>query len=185
MFILSISSVCWIYYYYYFFFYFILQYCVGFAIYQHVWFLKNSLKILLSVNIDHRFGSFLWVQILILSLGCFVTMVRLLNLCCSFIVCKLGVILSYFRGLSWKAKKLVYVKVCRTVPGTQSAVEVLTLTMTSLASKFLTLNMELFGASLVTEMVKNLPVMWETQVRSLSQKDPLEKVTAIHSSTLA
>ena len=37
----------------------------------------------------------------------------------------------------------------------------------------------------VAQMVKNLPVMWETQVRSLSQKDPLEKVTAIHSSTLA
>ena len=76
-------------------------------------------------------------------------------------------------------------KVCRTVPGTQSAVEVLTLTMTSLASKFLTLNMELFGASLVTEMVKNLPVMWETQVRSLSQEDALEKGMGTHSSILA
>ena len=37
----------------------------------------------------------------------------------------------------------------------------LTIIMTSSASKFLTLNMELFGASLVTEMVKNLPAMWE------------------------
>ena len=39
--------------------------------------------------------------------------------------------------------------------------------------------------SLVTQAVKNLPVMWETQVRSLGRKDPLEKETATHSSTLA
>ena len=32
-------------------------------------------------------------------------------------------------------------------------------------------------------MVKNLPAMWETQIRSLVQEDPLEKGTAIHSST--
>ena len=31
------------------------------------------------------------------------------------------------------------------------------------------------GSSLVTQMVKNLPAMWETQVQSLDQKDPLEK----------
>ena len=30
-------------------------------------------------------------------------------------------------------------------------------------------------ASLVDQMVKNLPAMWETQVRSLDQEDPLEK----------
>ena len=34
-------------------------------------------------------------------------------------------------------------------------------------------------------MVKNLPVMWETWVRSLSQEDPLEKGMATHSSILA
>ena len=34
-------------------------------------------------------------------------------------------------------------------------------------------------------MVKNLPEMQETQVRSLSQKDPLEKEMATHSSILA
>ena len=34
-------------------------------------------------------------------------------------------------------------------------------------------------------MVKNLPAMQETQVQSLSQEDPLEKGTAIHSSILA
>ena len=34
-------------------------------------------------------------------------------------------------------------------------------------------------------MVKNLPAMQETQVRSLGQEDPLEKGTATHSSILA
>ena len=34
--------------------------------------------------------------------------------------------------------------------------------------------MRLWG-SLVTQTVKNLPAIWETQVRSLGQEDPLEK----------
>ena len=34
-------------------------------------------------------------------------------------------------------------------------------------------------------MVKCLPMMWETWVRSLGWEDPLEKETATHSSTLA
>ena len=34
-------------------------------------------------------------------------------------------------------------------------------------------------------MVKNLPAMWEMWVLSLSQKDPLEKGIATHSSILA
>ena len=34
-------------------------------------------------------------------------------------------------------------------------------------------------------MVKHLPTTWETWVRSLGQKDPLEKEMATHSSTLA
>ena len=34
-------------------------------------------------------------------------------------------------------------------------------------------------------MVKSLPTMWETWVRSLGQEDPLEKEMAIHSSLLA
>jgi len=34
-------------------------------------------------------------------------------------------------------------------------------------------------------MVKNLPAIWETRVRSLGQEDPLEKGTATHSSILA
>ena len=39
--------------------------------------------------------------------------------------------------------------------------------------------------SLVAQMVKNLPAIWKTQVRSLGQEDPLEKGTATHSSILA
>ena len=39
-------------------------------------------------------------------------------------------------------------------------------------------------ASLVAQMLKNLPAMWETQVRFLGQEDPLEKGTATHSSIL-
>ena len=34
-------------------------------------------------------------------------------------------------------------------------------------------------------MVKRLPTMQETRVRSLGQEDPLEKAMATHSSTLA
>ena len=41
------------------------------------------------------------------------------------------------------------------------------------------------GASLVAQMVKNLPAMQETWVWSLSQEDPLEKEMATHSSILA
>ena len=40
-------------------------------------------------------------------------------------------------------------------------------------------------AFLVAQMVKRLPAMWETQVQSLGQEDPLEKEMAMHSSTLA
>ena len=40
----------------------------------------------------------------------------------------------------------------------------------------------LWGASLVAEMVKNLPTMQETWVRSLSQEDPLEKDMVTQSS---
>ena len=37
----------------------------------------------------------------------------------------------------------------------------------------------------MAQMVKNLPAMQETQVRSLDWEDPLEKETAAHSSILA
>ena len=40
-------------------------------------------------------------------------------------------------------------------------------------------------ASLVAQMIKNLPALQETQVQSLSQKDPLEKGKVAHSSILA
>ena len=41
-----------------------------------------------------------------------------------------------------------------------------------------------FGASLVAQMAKSLPAMWETQVRSLGREDLLEKEMAPHSSIL-
>ena len=40
-------------------------------------------------------------------------------------------------------------------------------------------------ASLVAQLVKNLPAMQETWVQSLGQEDPLEKEMATYSSTLA
>ena len=39
--------------------------------------------------------------------------------------------------------------------------------------------------SLVAQMVKHLPTMWETWVRSLGWEEPLEKEMATHSSILA
>ena len=39
--------------------------------------------------------------------------------------------------------------------------------------------------SLVAQMVKRLPTMQETQVRSLGREDPLEKEMATHSNILA
>ena len=41
------------------------------------------------------------------------------------------------------------------------------------------------GASLVAQVVKNLPAMQETQVSSLHQGDPLDKGMATYSSVLA
>ena len=43
----------------------------------------------------------------------------------------------------------------------------------------------LIGASLIAQLVKNLPAMWETWVQSLSWEDLLEKGKATHSSILA
>ena len=40
-------------------------------------------------------------------------------------------------------------------------------------------------SSLMAQMVKNLPTMQETWLRSLSREDPLEKGVATHSSILA
>ena len=40
-------------------------------------------------------------------------------------------------------------------------------------------------ASLMVQLVKNLPPVWETWVRFLYREDPLEKGTATHASILA
>ena len=40
-------------------------------------------------------------------------------------------------------------------------------------------------ASLVAQLIKNLPAMWETWVGSLGWEDPLDKGTATHYSILA
>ena len=45
--------------------------------------------------------------------------------------------------------------------------------------------LQYFWASLVAQLVKNLPVMQDTLVQSLSQEDPLEKGMATYSSVLA
>ena len=42
-----------------------------------------------------------------------------------------------------------------------------------------------YGASLVTQTVKNLPAIQEALVKSLGQEDPLEKGMATHFSILA
>ena len=42
-----------------------------------------------------------------------------------------------------------------------------------------------YWASLVAQMVKHLPTMWETWIQSLGWEDPLEKEMATHSSILA
>ena len=44
---------------------------------------------------------------------------------------------------------------------------------------------ELCRASLIVQLVKNLPTMQETRVQSLGWEDPLEKGMATHSSILA
>ena len=43
----------------------------------------------------------------------------------------------------------------------------------------------LFGVSLVTKLVKNLPTMQETWIQSLGSESPLEKEMATHSSMLS
>ena len=48
-----------------------------------------------------------------------------------------------------------------------------------------TLFYSVLWASLVAQLLKNLPAMWETWLRSLGWEDPLEKGKATHSSILA
>ena len=52
----------------------------------------------------------------------------------------------------------------------------------TLLDKLIRVGRTLMGASLVSQTVKNLPVMQETQVQSLGWEDPLEKGMATHSS---
>ena len=49
---------------------------------------------------------------------------------------------------------------------------------------YLNFTRALFGASLVAQTVKSLPAMRETQIRSLGQKDSLEKGMAAHPTIL-
>ena len=46
-------------------------------------------------------------------------------------------------------------------------------------------SLKFFWASLVAQLVKNLPAVQGTQLRSLGQEDSLEKEMATHSSILA
>ena len=45
--------------------------------------------------------------------------------------------------------------------------------------------LQYFGVSLVAQLAKCLPAMWETWVQSLGWEDPLEKGKATHSSILS
>jgi len=51
--------------------------------------------------------------------------------------------------------------------------------------KYYNVLVDIFHYFISTSMVKNVPAVQETQVRSLSQEDPLEKGMATHSSILA
>ena len=51
--------------------------------------------------------------------------------------------------------------------------------------EFLVTQAFVFRISLVAQLIKNPPAMWETWVRSLGWEDLLEKEMATHSSTLA
>ena len=55
----------------------------------------------------------------------------------------------------------------------------------SFVAVFVWLQDESNAASLVAQMLKNLPVMQETWIQFLGQEDPLEKTIATHSSILA
>ena len=54
-----------------------------------------------------------------------------------------------------------------------------------ICSQILLYDFKAHALPLVAQRLKHLPVMWETQVRSLGQEDPLEKEMATHSSILA
>ena len=59
------------------------------------------------------------------------------------------------------------------------------LTIWSFVGKVTSLLFNTLSRALVTQLVKNLPAMWETWVQSLGWEDPLEEGMATHSSILA
>ena len=60
-----------------------------------------------------------------------------------------------------------------------------TISLNDLSTSAVSLHYSLTVASLVAQLVKNLPAMQETRVRSWGLEDPLEKEIASHSSILA
>ena len=61
----------------------------------------------------------------------------------------------------------------------------LSFSLNTINTSFICPVLHLARASLVAQLVRNLPAMQETQVTSLGWEDPLEKEMATHSSTLA
>jgi len=68
------------------------------------------------------------------------------------------------------------------LPKLMATTDLFTVVFTSLSRAVVLL---LPGTSLVAQMVKSLPAMWETCIRFLSWEDALEKEMVIHSSVLA
>ena len=59
------------------------------------------------------------------------------------------------------------------------------MTYSSLNKCLLQITINNVWVSLMAQIVKNLPAMWETWVRSLGWEDPLEKEMATHTSIFA
>ena len=96
-----------------------------------------------------------------------------------------------FFFLLWSDRPYAKQFVCSTSFNTQKASPITILTLQIRKLRFSKVKLFAYdcntsgGASLVTQMVKNLLAMWETQVQSLGWEDPLEKGMTIHSSILA
>ena len=81
--------------------------------------------------------------------------------------------------------KLIHTSTQYVLPHIYFSIKLIYLIILSLFSFFpecVTYSSQLF---LVTQTVKNLPVLWETRVWSLGRQDPLEKGMKTHSSILA
>ena len=66
-----------------------------------------------------------------------------------------------------------------------ASLNIIKLSSTIIYHRYHYLPLQYSWASLVAQLVKNPPAMWETWVRSLGWEDPLEKGMANHSSILA